>query len=180
MTFGASSAACLVSLTMLWARGINITERRGAFGQGSVLSRKMEFEELVAVLIAEHAEMKKSLAEIKRAASTKDFLSASRTLRELGLLFKQHIADEEAQVLRILIDAYGVEGAEDAIKVFRQHRPIYDLMEEVKKLSSLSVEELSSNEDRLRRLLEEHTLAEEERVFPRAVSTYKARAGRGT
>jgi hemerythrin-like domain-containing protein len=135
----------------------------------------MEFEELISVLIAEHAEMKRDLAEIRRAVSKRDFLSASRILRELDGLFKQHIADEEAQVLRILIDAYGVKGADDAIEVFRQHRPIYDLMEEVKRLASLSMEELASDEDRLRQLLDEHTLAEESRVFPRAMSTYKGR-----
>lgn len=137
----------------------------------------MEFEELISVLIAEHAEMKRGLAEIKQAVSKGDFPSASRVLRELDRLFRQHIADEEAQVLRLLIDAYGVKGAEDAITVFRQHRPIYDLMEEVKKLASLSPQELASSEDRLKRLLDEHTLAEETRVFPRAVSTHKERAG---
>jgi len=136
----------------------------------------MEFEELISVLIAEHAEMKRGLAEIKQAVSKGDFLSASRVLRELDRLFKQHIADEEAQVLRILIDAYGVKGADDAIAVFRQHMPIYDLMEEVKRLASLSSEELASDEDRLRQLLEDHTLAEESRVFPRAKSAYKERS----
>jgi hemerythrin-like domain-containing protein len=140
------------------------------------LSRKMGFEELISVLIAEHAEMKRDLAEIKQAVSKGDFLSASRVLQGLDSLFKQHIADEEAQVLRILIDAYGVKGADDAITVFRQHRPIYDLMEEVKRLASLSVEELASDEDQLRQLLEEHTMAEESRVFPRAISTYKERS----
>jgi len=136
----------------------------------------MEFEELISVLIAEHAEMKRDLAQIKQALSNRDFSSASRVLRELDLLFKQHIADEEAQVLRILIEAYGVKGTDDAIAVFRQHRPIYDLMEEVKRFASLSSEELASDEDRLRQLLEDHTLAEESRVFPRAVSTYKERS----
>jgi hemerythrin-like domain-containing protein len=136
----------------------------------------MDLEELTSVLVAEHAEMKRELAEVKQAVLKRDFASASRVLRELDRLFKQHIADEEAQVLRILIDAYGVKGADDAIMVFRQHRPIYDLMEEVKKLASLSSEELASDEDRLRQLLEDHTLAEESRVFPRAVSTYKERS----
>jgi len=142
------------------------------------LSRKMGFEELISVLIAEHAEMKKDLADVKQAVTKRDFSSASKILGELDRLFKQHISDEEAQVLRILIDAYGVGGADDAIKVFRQHRPIYGLMEEVKRLASLSIEELASDEYRLRQLLEEHTLAEESRVFPRAISTYKDRAVR--
>ena len=138
----------------------------------------MGFEELISVLVAEHAEMKRDLTEVRQAVSKGDFLTASRVLRELDSLFKQHIADEEAQVLRILIDAYGVKGADDAIRIFRQHRPIYDLMEEVKRLASLSVEELASDEDRLRQLLEDHTLAEESRVFPRAILTYKERTPR--
>jgi hemerythrin-like domain-containing protein len=147
--------------------------RREDFGLVSVLSRKMGFEQLIAVLVAEHAKMKGGLAEVEQAGSKKDFASASRILRGLDALFKQHIADEEASVLRLLIEAYGVEGAEDAIIVFRQHRPIYDLMEEVKKLASLSTEELASSQDRLRILFYEHTLAEESRVFPRAISTYR-------
>ena len=139
----------------------------------------MEFEELIAVLIAEHAKMDEALAEVKRAVLDRDFASASRVLRELDRLFKQHIADEEAQVLRILIDAYGVKGADDAIKVFRQHRPIYDLMKQIKKLSSLSMKELASAEDSLRELLDEHTSAEESRIYPRAISTYEEAAQRG-
>ncbi len=135
----------------------------------------MEFEELISVLIAEHAEMKKGLVDVEKAVSNKDFSSASKILQELDSLFKQHIADEEAQVLRLLIDAYGVKGAEDAITVFRQHRPIYDLMESIKRLASLPAEELSSREGDLKRLLEEHTLAEESRVFPRALSTHRER-----
>jgi len=135
------------------------------------MSREMEFDELISVLVAEHVKMKGDLAAVEVAVSKKDFDSASRTLKGLDGLFKQHIADEEAQVLRTLIDAYGVNGAEDAIKVFRQHRPIYDLMEKVKKLAALSPAELASSEEKLRLLLEEHTLAEETRVFPRALST---------
>ena len=136
----------------------------------------MEFEKLISVLVAEHAEMKKGLAQVRQAISNKDFASASRVLGELDRLFRQHIADEEAQVLRILLDAYGVDGSNEAIIVFRQHRPIYDLMKKIKKLAALPIEELASSEDVLRQLFEEHTLAEESRVFPKAIQTYKQRA----
>jgi len=136
----------------------------------------MEFEKLISVLVAEHAEMKKGLAQVRQAISNKDFASASRVLGELDRLFRQHIADEEAQVLRILLDAYGVDGSNEAIIVFRQHRPIYDLMEKIKKLAALPIEGLASSEDVLRQLFEEHTLAEESRVFPKAIQTYKQRA----
>jgi Arc/MetJ-type ribon-helix-helix transcriptional regulator len=140
-----------------------------------VSPRRIEFEELISVLIAEHVEIRKELTHLKKSVESREFSSAAEILRELDRLFLQHIADEEAQVLRMLIDAFGVRGADEAITVFRQHRPIYQLMEEVKKLPSLSPEELAVNEARLRSLLEEHTKAEEDRVFPKAVSTYKER-----
>jgi len=135
----------------------------------------MELDELVSVLIAEHAKMKEDLTQVRQATFNKDFASASRILKELDQMFRQHIADEEAQVLRILLDAYGVEGSEEAIVVFRQHRPIYELVEEVKKLASLPVGELAGDEGRLWRLFEDHTLAEESRIFPKAIQTFKER-----
>jgi hemerythrin-like domain-containing protein len=143
----------------------------------SVTPRRIGFEELIAILIAEHEVMKEKLAEIKQSVSRRDFSSAAETLRQLDRLFRQHIADEEAQVLRVLIGAYGVIGADEAIRVFRQHRPIYQLMEEVKKLATLSPEELASDETKLRMMLEEHTAAEEDRVFPKAISTYREDGG---
>ncbi len=138
----------------------------------------MRFEDLISVLVAEHGKMKNGFAEVREAVSRKDYFTASKILRDLDLLFRQHIADEEAQVLRLLIDAYGVEGAQDAIKVFQQHRPIYDLMEKVKKLAVLPVEELVSNQDQLTRLFQEHAFAEENSVFPSAVSVYRERQDR--
>ena len=139
--------------------------------------RRIDLEELINVLIAEHMEMKEKLANIRESVSRRDFSSAAETLGQLDRLFRQHIADEEAQVLRVLIGAYGVTGADEAIRVFRQHRPIYQLMEEVKKLASLSPEELASDETRLASLLEDHTAAEESRVFPKALSTHRKSGG---
>jgi len=37
----------------------------------------------------------------------------------------QHIIDEEATTLKILLEAYGRQGAENAIKVFQKHREIH-------------------------------------------------------
>ncbi len=140
------------------------------------MSRRMELDELVSVLVAEHAKMREGLADVERATTNKDFVAASEILKEMDRIFRQHIADEEAVVLKLLIDAYGVAGADDAIKVFRQHRPIYELLEKVKGLASLPVEELASSETSLRRLFDDHALAEETRVFPWALSTQRQRS----
>jgi len=64
------------------------------------LFRKMEFEELISVLIAEHPEMKKDPTDVKQAIKDRDFSSASKILRELDRLFRQHIADEEAHSIQ--------------------------------------------------------------------------------
>ncbi|HYB06760.1 MAG TPA: hypothetical protein VEB87_01245 [Nitrososphaerales archaeon] len=138
----------------------------------------MAFEDLISVLISEHAEIKRKLTEVKNSTETKDFTHAAAILKDLDQLFRQHIADEEAQVLRILIEAYGVKGAESAIVVFRQHRPIYQLIQEVGKLASLPPDELATNEMKLRKLLMEHTQAEETHIFPDALSTSGAKAHR--
>ncbi len=60
--------------------------------------------------------------------------------------------------------------------LIRQHRPIHQLMVEVNKLASLPPEELALDETKLLSMLEEHTAAEEGRVFPKAMSTYKERS----
>lgn len=133
----------------------------------------MEFEELITILIAEHVEMKNGLSDLRIALSKDDFSSVTRILNELDRIFKQHITDEEAQVLRILIDAHGVKGADDAIKVFRQHRPIYTLMQKIGEFAALTPEELAARSGELNTLFEEHTGAEESRIFPKAISTYR-------
>ena len=139
------------------------------------MPRQMEFEKLVAVLVSEHAQMTAGLQTLRAALETKDYDAARSALSELKEVFARHIADEEGQVLRILIDAYGVKGADDAIEVFRQHRPIYNLMKAIEQFSSLSPEEFRSKEAELKELFAKHTTAEESHIFPWALSTSKSK-----
>ncbi len=135
----------------------------------------MEFKELVSLLVSEHNQIKEELVKLRSVLASENFAEAGQILAGLKGVFREHIADEEAQVLRLLIDAYGVEGAEDAIVVFRQHRPIYRLMEAAERFSSMSEEEVEANRTKLKDLLDEHTKAEEDKVFPWAVSVYESK-----
>ena len=137
--------------------------------------RRMELDVLINVLVKEHEQMKEGLRRAKVAADRHDLEAVVRTLKEIEPVFRQHIADEESQILRLLIQELGVEGAEDEIKVFRQHRPIHQLMQTVAELASKSPGELGADQAKLDALFEEHTVAEEGRVFPRAVSCYRGR-----
>lgn len=134
----------------------------------------MKLEDLVAVLVAEHAEMKAGLESLRSALGAKDYAAAKARLAEVKTIFTRHIADEEAQVLRVLIDSYGVKGADEAIMVFRQHRPMYALMEAIERFATLSPAELESKEEELKELFGKHTKAEEERVFPWALSARRS------
>ncbi len=135
------------------------------------MPRRLPLDELVALLVSEHAQMLKGLNDLKESLGSKDYPGAKSDLERVEKVFRQHIADEESQVLKVLIDAYGVKGADEAIQVFRQHRPIYTLMEELRKYSVMTPDQLSKNQAELTALLQRHTKAEEERIFPWALSS---------
>jgi hemerythrin-like domain-containing protein len=130
--------------------------------------RKLNFEALIAVLVEEHALMRDGLLKAREAAAQNDYEVVRKELVRLDPVFRQHIADEESTVLGILIRQLGVKGATAEIKVFQQHRPIYQLMKKVTELASMSAAELEANQTELNDLFVKHTAAEEEQVFPRA------------
>ena len=134
------------------------------------LPRNLHIDELIEVLVKEHAVMKEGLRRTKQAAERKDFEDASRSLRQLDEVFRQHIVDEEAHILRLLVDELGMKGAEKEIRVFQQHRPIYRLMQIVSELAAKEAADLSSEGAKLNVLFDEHAGAEEEFVFPRALA----------
>ncbi|MDG7009362.1 MAG: hypothetical protein JRN16_02335 [Nitrososphaerota archaeon] len=138
--------------------------------------RKMELEALVATLVGEHALMGEGLVRAREAASRNDYGAARTELEKLDPVFRQHIADEESQILGLLIEKLGAKGAAEEIKVFRQHGPIYQLMKKVDGLASMSASELEANQAELKDLFDRHTRAEEGRVFPRARSLSAGRA----
>jgi hemerythrin-like domain-containing protein len=137
------------------------------------LPRDLPMDELLRTLIEEHRKMRELLRRAEEAADRSDYEAVSGHLKLLDPVFKQHIADEEAQVLRLLIGVLGRKGAEEEIKVFQQHRPIYKLMLTVSELAAENADELRLNQAKLNELFEAHANTEEQRVFPRALSCIK-------
>jgi hemerythrin-like domain-containing protein len=136
--------------------------------------RKLNLEALIAVLVEEHALMKDGLLRARESATQNDYEAVLMELVRLDPVFRQHIADEESTVLRILIGQLGVKGAAAEIRVFQQHRPIYQLMKKVTELASMSAAELEANQTELNDLFDLHTAVEEKEVFPRAKSVSTA------
>jgi hypothetical protein len=137
----------------------------------------MDFESLISVLAEEHRVMEAGLARMERAANQSDFTGVAAALTELEPIFRQHIADEESQILRLLIGELGVAGAEEEIKIFQQHRPIHRLMQLVAELAAKSAAELEHDQHRLNELFLEHTSMEEQGVFPKALGIYRKQRG---
>jgi hemerythrin-like domain-containing protein len=117
--------------------------------------------------------MEAGLSKMREAAARSDYPAVSAALKELDSIFRQHIADEEAQLLRLLIDNLGVKGAEQEIRVFQQHRPIHRLMELISELAAKSAEELGEEQRKLDELFQQHTALEERGVFPKALGIYR-------
>jgi Hemerythrin HHE cation binding domain len=141
-----------------------------AEGRGQFLPRKMDMEPLIRTLVEEHAAMKEGLRNAREAARRRDYGALAGTLRELDPLFRQHIVDEESTILRLLIGRLGVKGAEEEVRVFQQHRPIYRLMTKIAEFASMSAAELEAKQEELGDLFERHAAAEEGFVFPKATT----------
>ncbi|HMD78882.1 MAG TPA: hemerythrin domain-containing protein [Nitrososphaerales archaeon] len=134
------------------------------------LPRDLSIDGLIRTLVEEHDKMRELLRLAKEATDKGDFEAVSRDLKLLDPIFKQHIADEEAQVLRLLIGELGRKGAEEEIRIFQQHRPIYRLMQAVSELASKEAMDLGSEQTKLNALFDDHANAEELLVFPKALA----------
>jgi len=120
--------------------------------------------------------MRLGMGKAKAAAGVRDFEGVRRALQEVDPVFRQHVADEEAQILGLLIGKLGVKGAESEIEVLKQHRPIYELMNKIAKFAEESSTQLEGSQAELDRLFEEHTNLEETNVFPKAIALGKGSA----
>jgi hemerythrin-like domain-containing protein len=131
------------------------------------------FEAFIASLVREHEAFREQLRDIRAALTKPDPSAALASLRRFGTSLDRHVVDEEARVLRVLIDAHGRDGAGDAIRTMQQHRPVRKLVDELMDFLSSHMERAPSKLAELEKLAEEHFKAEEGRIFPWAIETSK-------
>jgi hemerythrin-like domain-containing protein len=98
-----------------------------------IVARPLELQELIALLSQEHQEQRKRLSELADVLEKKDFARGAELAREFDNSTVQHIVDEENVLLKLFIDTYGRKGADDAIKVFQQHRTMHKLADTISK-----------------------------------------------
>ncbi|MEM2858555.1 MAG: hemerythrin domain-containing protein [Nitrososphaerota archaeon] len=128
--------------------------------------------DLVNTLIKEHREIRNLLKELYSLIVEERYAELSQKLENFQPYLDQHVIDEEARILKAILEKYGREGAEGAIRVFQEHRLIHELIREMKAVAS-DKSELARKGEELRALLERHFRAEEEEVFPKALDAGK-------
>ena len=130
------------------------------------------FEEFVSSLVKTHGNIRHRLRVIGTALERQDKAVGIASLRELKDTLDRHVVDEEARVLKVLIDAHGREGAGEAIRTMQQHRQVHKLVGEVIDSLPTSAEEAPRRLAALEALLDEHFKTEEGRIFPWAIDTH--------
>jgi hemerythrin-like domain-containing protein len=137
------------------------------------MARQLEVKELITVLTKEHEQLRKRLADLNDALAKGGYSRGAELVSEFDNSTLQHIVDEENVLLKLFIDAYGREGADDAIKVFQQHRTMHKLADAISKTALNSPKELGSMPLDFDKLVRSHFEAEEKRIFPWALKTHQ-------
>jgi hemerythrin-like domain-containing protein len=135
--------------------------------------RQLEIPSLLDTLVKEHGEVRTMLKDLSALMSDNKFLIAVDRIKVLKPNIDQHVIDEEAKVLKILLDAYGREKSARAIAVFQEHREIHQLIRELQESVYLSSDKSREVMDALEDLTERHFEAEESWVFPWVLETYR-------
>jgi hemerythrin-like domain-containing protein len=136
-----------------------------------IIARRLELKELISLLSHEHQDQRKRLADIADVLAKKNYPRVAHLVSEFDNASIQHIVDEENVLLKLFIDAYGRKGADDAIKVFQQHRTMHKLADAISKHALTNPEDLGSMQSDFDKLVRSHFEAEEKRIFPWALKT---------
>ena len=134
--------------------------------------RPLVLEELIPVLLREREGQRSRITQLTDALAREDYARTAELLESLSGSPTQHIVDDETQMLKLFLDAYGREGTSEAIKLFQQHRSKHKRVLALQQLGATSPKGPSLQETKvkvLEKLAQDHDQAEEDSVFPLAL-----------
>ncbi len=135
--------------------------------------RKLGLELLIDLLEGEHRKVESELRAVSGMIAARDPGGLGRLLQSLDEELLQHMLDEEASVLAVLIKVYGKERSAEAIKVFREHRRIREMMADMKRKFEADPAECMKSINELESFMLEHFKKEEVVIFPLALETQR-------
>ncbi len=142
-------------------------------GVTEVKPRKLELEQLVNLLEGEHRKVESDLKAVAAMIAARDQDNLGSLLQSLDEKLLQHMLDEEASILAVLIKAYGRERSAEAIKVFREHVRIREMMTGLRKKFEGDPVKCMESRNELESFMLEHFKKEDVRIFPLALETQR-------
>ncbi len=132
--------------------------------------REFPVNELIEKLKGEHANLPAIIDDAIITYKTGNLSGAFPVIADVRETLSQHIIDEEAVLLKLLLDKLGKEASEPYIKILQEHPKIMKLVEQSVESTYTGWTETENNLNTLKEELAGHHKQEEEVFYPKVIS----------
>ncbi len=132
--------------------------------------REFPVNELIEKLKGEHANLPAIIDDAIITYKTGNLSGAFPVIADVRETLSQHIIDEEAVLLKLLLDKLGKEASEPYIKILQEHTKIMKLVEQSVESTYTGWTETENNLNTLKEELAGHHKQEEEVFYPKVIS----------
>ncbi len=132
--------------------------------------RELPVNELIEKLKEEHANLPAIIDDAIITYKTGNLSGAFPVIADVRETLSQHIIDEEAVLLKLLLDKLGKEASEPYIKILQEHPKIMKLVEQSVESTYTGWTETENNLNTLKEELAGHHKQEEEVFYPKVIS----------
>ncbi len=132
--------------------------------------RELPVNELIEKLKGEHANLPAIIDDAIITYKTGNLSGAFPVIADVRETLSQHIIDEEAVLLKLLLDKLGKEATEPYIKILQEHTKIMKLVEQSVESTYTGWTETENNLNTLKEELAGHHKQEEEVFYPKVIS----------
>ncbi len=132
--------------------------------------RELPVNELIEKLKEEHANLPTIIDDAIITYKTGNLSGAFPVIADVRETLSQHIIDEEAVLLKLLLDKLGKEASEPYIKILQEHTKIMKLVEQSVESTYTGWTETENNLNTLKEELAGHHKQEEEVFYPKVIS----------
>jgi iron-sulfur cluster repair protein YtfE (RIC family) len=131
--------------------------------------RNLEPKELIEKLKEEHRELPALIDDTVLTYQVGNLSGAFPILVQIRDLLSQHTIDEEAIILKIIIDKLNKEESEKYVEIMREHVAIMKNVDDAVESTYTGWTETVPLLENLKRISAEHHRKEEEMVFPKVL-----------
>ncbi len=132
--------------------------------------RDLPIKELIEKLKEEHQSLPAIIDDAIITYKTGNLSGAFPVIADVRETLSQHIIDEEATLLKFLIEKLGKEASEPYIKILQDHPKISKMVEQSVESTYTGWTETEGDLNQLKEALSNHHKQEEEVLYPKVIS----------